>query len=176
MNGRWVCRWLALVPALAALAGCSSRAPLEIVDAVDLPRFMGDWYVIAHIPTFVEDEAYNAVESYALEPDGTVATTFTFNEGGFDGELKEMNPRGFPDPEQNNAVWGMQFIWPIKGDYRIAYLDEDYSITIIGRNKRDYVWLMSRSKSMPDDQYQAMVGRIEAMGYDISQLRRVPQQ
>ncbi|KAA9134194.1 lipocalin family protein [Marinihelvus fidelis] len=168
-------RWFAWLPAVLVLVGCGGRPTLEPVDQVDLPRFMGDWYVIAHIPTFVEDEAYNAVESYRLEPDGSVATTFTFNQGGFDGELKEMNPRGFPDPAQNNAVWGMQFIWPFKGDYRVAYLDNDYSITIIGRNKRDYVWLMSRSKTMPEARYRDMVDRIEAMGYDISELRRVPQ-
>lgn len=169
-------RWLAMVPALAALAGCGARAPLDTVDSVDLQRFMGDWYVIAHIPTFLEDEAFNAVESYRLADDGTVETTFTFNEGGFEGERKEMNPKGFPDPSTNNAVWGMQFIWPVKGDYRIAWLDPEYAVTIIGRNKRDYVWLMSRSKTMPDAQYRDMVGRIEAMGYDISRLRRVPQQ
>ena len=27
---------------------------LKTVDFVDLERFMGDWYVIANIPTFIE--------------------------------------------------------------------------------------------------------------------------
>lgn len=164
---------------LAALAllvvGCSSVEPLKPVDYVDLKRFMGDWYVIGNIPTFIETDAYNAIESYALNDDGTIATTFTFREGGFDGEAKEYNPKGFVQSE-NNAVWGMRFIWPIKADFRIVYLDEAYSITIIGRNKRDYVWLMAREPFIPDDRYAELVELIAEMGYDTSKLRKVPQQ
>lgn len=165
--------------ALAALAvvlvGCSSMEPLETVDYVDIERFMGDWYVIGNIPTFIETDAYNAVETYALNDDGTIATTFTFREGGFDGEEKEYNPKGFVQSE-SNAIWGMRFIWPIKADYRIAYLDEDYSITIIGRNKRDYVWLMAREPDIPADRYAELVTTMADMGYDVSKLRKVPQQ
>ncbi|MGB5735066.1 MAG: lipocalin family protein, partial [Thiohalocapsa sp.] len=50
---------------------------MDTVAKVDLERFMGDWYVVANIPTFVEKGAHNPVESYALNPDGTIATTFT---------------------------------------------------------------------------------------------------
>jgi apolipoprotein D and lipocalin family protein len=69
----------------------------------------------------------------------------------------------------------MQFIWPIKADYRIAYLDADYSRTIIARNKRDYVWIMARRPQIPDSEYEELVSAVKDMGYDISQLRRVPQ-
>ncbi len=69
----------------------------------------------------------------------------------------------------------MRFVWPIKADYRIVYLDEEYSITIIGRNKRDYVWLMAREPAIPDERYAALVQRIADMGYDIDNLRKVPQ-
>lgn len=164
-----------LFATLTLLAGCSGMPPLETVDRVDLPRFMGDWYVIAHIPTFIEKEAYNAVESYELDEDGTVATTFTFNKGGFDGEPKRYEPRGFPDAGTNNAVWGMRFVWPIKADYRVVHLDEDYSVTIIGRNKRDYVWIMAREPSIPAEEYDRLVERVRDMGYDVSGLREVPQ-
>jgi apolipoprotein D and lipocalin family protein len=80
------------------------------------------------------------------------------------------------EDEQSNALWGMQFIWPFKGDYRIIYLDEDYSTTIIGRNKRDYVWLMAREPQMPAAEYQKAVDFIQGVGYDIENLQRVPQQ
>lgn len=164
---------------LAAVAllvvGCSSVEPLKTVDNVDIDRFMGDWYVIGNIPTFIETDAYNALENYALNDDGTINTTFTFREGGFDGEKKEYNPKGFVQSE-NNAIWGMRFVWPIKADYRIVYLDEAYSITIIGRNKRDYVWLMAREPAIPDDRYAELVTLIADMGYDITKLRKVPQQ
>ena len=149
--------------------------PIHTVENVDLNRFMGDWYVIANIPTFIEKNAYNAIETYRLEDDGTVATTFRFNKGSMDGPLKEYHPRGFIQDKESNAVWGMQFIWPFKAEYRIVYLSDDYSKTVIGRSKRDYVWIMARKPSISDDDYDAIVDFLREQGYDTSKLQKVPQ-
>ncbi len=158
-------------------AGCrSTQPPIATAASVDLGRFMGDWYVIANIPTFIERNAYNAVESYRLAPDGTIDTTFTFNKGSYDGPLKRYTPRGFVLDRNSNAIWGMQFIWPIKADYRIVYVSDAYDSTIVGRVARDYVWIMARTPQIPDDQYQALLAIVEREGYDVSQVKRVPQQ
>ena len=168
-------RFLLSFMVLAALGACTSPVPIRTVDYVDLDRFMGNWYVIANIPTFVEKGAHNAVESYAMNDDGTIATTFTFHQDGFDGVLKEYNPRGFVRNRKSNAVWGMQFIWPFRAEYRIVYLKEDYSQTIIGRSKRDYVWIMARSSSIDANDYQFMLTLLADAGYDISRVEKVPQ-
>jgi len=162
-----------LAPALLA-SGCAA-APIAVVPHVDLERFMGDWYVIANIPTFIEKDAHNAVESYRLDADGTIATTFTFRAGGFDGEVKRYTPRGFVRPGTNNAVWGMQFVWPIKADYRILHLADDYSLTLIGREKRDYLWVMARTPSIPAERLESVLRLAAAQGYDVSLVQKVPQ-
>jgi len=167
---------LALLVTLVLLSGCAaSLPPLRTVERVDIERFMGRWYVIAAIPTFIETDAFNAVESYRLDADGTIDTTFSFHKGGFDGPLKTYNPRGFIADNASNAVWGMQFIWPIKAEYLITYLTDDYSRTVIGRNKRDYVWIMARSPQIPEADYQRIVAELAAQGYDVTKLRKVPQ-
>jgi apolipoprotein D and lipocalin family protein len=164
------------IPAFFCLmTGCQSPTPIRTAESVDLDRFMGDWYVIACIPTFIETEAYNAVESYARGEGNRIDTTFVFNKGGFDGPRKEYNPTGFVSAE-SNAVWGMRFIWPIKAEYRIVYLDDDYTRTIIGRSKRDYVWIMARTPDIPDDDYQQLLDILAEEGYDLQQLRKVPHQ
>jgi len=157
------------------LSGCQTMKPIHTVNYVDLERFMGDWYVIASIPTFIEKDAFNAVESYRLDDDGTVATTFKFNKGRPDGPIKEYNPRGFIRDKQSNSVWGMQFIWPFKAEYRIIYLTEDYSQTVIGRTKRDYVWVMARKKTIPNADYEKILKFLRAQDYNTKDLRVVPQ-
>jgi apolipoprotein D and lipocalin family protein len=161
---------------LVFASGCTEEGgePMDTVKQVDLERFMGKWYVIANIPTFVEKGAYNAVESYALNPDGTIATTFTFNKGGFDGPLKTHNPKGFVR-DSTNALWWMQFIWPIKADFRIVWLEPDYSITVIARSKRDYVWIMAREPEIPQAKYDEIVAFLGGLGYDTSKIQKVPQ-
>ena len=155
-------------------AGCQTMKPIHTVSNVDLDRFMGDWYVIASIPTFIEKDAYNAIESYRLDNDGTVATTFKFNEGSLDGPLKQYNPRGFIRDKQSNALWDMQFVWPFKAEYRIIFLSEDYSQTVIGRTKRDYVWIMARKKIIPDEEYEKLLQFLRDQDYDLNNLRVVP--
>lgn len=156
------------------LLGCQSTKSIYTVSEVDLERFMGDWYVIASIPTFIEKDAFNALESYQLEADGTVATTFTFNKGGFDGKLKTYNPKGFVVEGTGNAIWNMQFVWPFKAEYRIISLTEDYQQTVIGRSKRDYAWIMARTPAIPDDDYNGILKFLEDQGYTLDNLRKVP--
>jgi apolipoprotein D and lipocalin family protein len=172
-----------LLAALIALTGVAAvfsfsangKPTIPPVDNVDLPRFMGDWYVIAHIPTFIEKDAYDAVESYALRDDGKVQTTYRQRKGSFDAKLETMRPVGTIRPDTGNAVWGMQFVWPIRADYRIAYLSPDYRTTVIAREKRDYLWIMARTPKVDDAELQRLVQFAVAQGYDAARIQRVPQ-
>jgi apolipoprotein D and lipocalin family protein len=74
-------------------------------------------------------------------------------------------------PESNNALWGMQFIWPIKAQYKIVYLDENYQTTIVARDALDYVWLMSRKKTIPKQELDSLINMISLMGYDKNKLQ-----
>jgi apolipoprotein D and lipocalin family protein len=171
-------RHIVVATAVLLLAACGvspQKVTVPIVEKVDLNRFMGPWYVIGVIPTFIEKDIYNAIESYELASDGTIKTTFTFNKGAFDGPAKRMEPKGFVIPDTNNAIWGMQFIWPVKAEYVISHLDADYTETIIARSARDYVWIMARTPTIDDARYAALVKKVADMGYDMSKLVKVPQ-
>ena len=176
VNAMKSCR-TSIVATLFALVGCQAvpHPPLAPLPNVVVERFMGDWYVIASIPTFIEKGAHNAVESYRLAADGTIETTFSFRAGAFDGPQKRYTPRGFVIDRNSNAVWGMQFIWPIKADYRIIHLAADYSQTVIGREARDHVWIMARTPEIPAADYARLVELTSLQGYDTSRIRKVPQ-
>ena len=163
----------------ALISGCatsqSPRPPVALVPHVDLPRFMGDWYVIANIPTFLEKGAHNAKDTYRLESDGTIATTFSFNADKPDGPIKHYGSRGYVVDTATNAVWGQQYVWPFRADYRISYLSPDYSQVVITRDKRDYVWIMARTPSIPDEALARLKEFVAPQGYDSSKLQAVPQ-
>lgn len=168
---------LSALAAAALLAGCAVSPTPSIPKAknVDLNRFMGDWYVIGNIPTRLERDAFNAVEPYTLQRDGRIDTHFRYRDGSFDGPLKTINPVGRVVTGTNNAVWGMQFFWPIQAEYVIVDVDPAYEVTIVGRSKRDYAWIMSRKPTMPEQAYEAAVMRLRSLGYEVDRIRRVPQ-
>jgi apolipoprotein D and lipocalin family protein len=149
--------------------------PIKPVAAVDLPRFMGQWYVIATIPTRFEKNAYNAVETYSLEPDGNVATAFRFRDSAFDAPVKTIHSTGYVKEGTGNAVWRVQVFWPIKAQYVVAYLKDDYSQTIVARDARDYTWIMARTPTLPQADYDALLARVIELGYPRDKIRKVPQ-
>jgi len=70
---------LMILVGLVGCAGAPAREPIHTVEYVDLERFMGDWHVIASIPTFVETGAHNAVETYRLDDDGRLTAAVTIS-------------------------------------------------------------------------------------------------
>lgn len=162
-----------LMVVLVSLTACS--APLKTVDYVDIPRFMGDWYVIAIIPNFVEKNAHNSIESYKLNPDGTIATTFTFRKGSPDGKQVVMHPKGRVYNTETNAEWRMRVFWPIWAKYLIIDLAEDYRYTAIGVPNRKWLWIMSRTPQMNEVDYNAVLAKLRILGYDTSKIKKIPQ-
>lgn len=148
--------------------------PIRTAEFVDLDRFMGDWYVVANIPTFLERDAWNALERYEMREDGVILTTFRFNRGGPEGRIREFHPKGFVRDTESNAVWGMQFIWPFKAEYIISYVDEEYTETIIGRRQRDYLWIMARTPHLPEADLERLIQIAVDEGYERESIRRVP--
>lgn len=166
-----------ILPLLFFTLSCSSKLPpLKKVPTVDVQRFMGDWYVIANIPTFIEKGAHNAVENYTWnEKEKRIDVTFTFNKNHSKGEKKKYTQKAFiHDPSGNE--WRIQFFWPLKFPYLILDLAPDYSYTAIGVPDRNYLWIMARTPTLSDDVYQDIVKRLRDQHYDISLIQMVPQE
>ncbi|MFN3310478.1 MAG: lipocalin family protein [Thermomonas sp.] len=168
-------RWAlaALLLALAADAG-ASRPPIPPVPQVDLPRFMGTWYLVGGIPTPFEREAWNAVETYTLRRDGSILTTLTFNHGAANGPRKHIEAPARVRPDTGNAVWDVRVFGPVKAQYIVAWLREDYGLMLVARDARDYAWVFARSPAVPEAELEAARRRLQGWGYDLGNWRRIP--
>lgn len=173
--------YISLVCASLLFNGCfgstkvDKYSDMKTVTYVDIDRFMGDWYVIANIPTFIEKGATNAIESYKLGSSGAIETTFTFFKNSPDGDKKTYRPTGFIKNKETNAEWRMQFLWPFKMPFLIIDLDEEYTYTVIGIPSRKYVWIMARDHEMDENLYSSILRQLSDIGYDISLIQKIPQ-
>jgi apolipoprotein D and lipocalin family protein len=161
---------------VSACVNAGGLPPIKPVAHVDLPRFMGAWYVIATIPTRFEKNAYNAVETYTMQPDGNIYTAFRFNNGSYTSPVKAIHSTAFVKAGSGNAVWGVQVFWPVKAQYIVAYLKDDYSQVIVARDARDYIWIMARTPKISQADYDALMERVKQLGYPVNDVRKVPQQ
>ena len=167
-----------LVVALLA-AGCSGipakHPPLKTVEHVDLPRFMGPWYVIGTIPWVVEKNNVGTMDVYKARPDGKIDITYAFHRKEFSAKREEMHAVGSVLNKKSNATWGVQFFWPFQAPYLVIDLAPDYSTTIIGYPSRDLIWIMARTPTLPEASYQMLLQKAAAQGYETLRIVKVPQ-
>jgi apolipoprotein D and lipocalin family protein len=173
-----------LIPILALLLnGCFSSAgvgpaahrPLETVDAVDLERFAGRWFVIESIGTSAEDGAHDAVETYHLREDGRIDIDFRFHAGSFDGPIESIPQLGWVHDARTRAEWRVRPVWPLALAYLILDLDPEYAYTVVGHPSKRWVWIMARSPELAEDTLIRIRADLAAFGYDVDRLQRVPQ-
>lgn len=153
----------------------ASKSPLRTVPKVDLPRFMGDWYVIANIPYFAERGNVESIESYRLREDGKIANWFVFRKESFDAPQKRYDFTAEVKNKETNAEWRVKFLPLVKVAYLIVDLDPDYQWSVIGHPSRKYGWIMARTNTLPDATYTAILQRLAEQGYDPAKFAKVPQ-
>lgn len=170
------CLLAACLAVLMLASGCArATKPITPVTGIDLPRYMGRWYVIASIPTRYERGGHNPVETYAQMPDGTICTWFRLRPDGFAAPVKLLHSRASVVPDRGNGEWQVHLIAFFHAQYLVGWLKPDYSQVMVVRDARDYLWYMARTPQVSDADYRAMLVRAAAMGYDVSHIVRAPQ-
>lgn len=170
-------RFLMIAIAAGLSLGCTSmKQPLRTVTQLDLPRYMGDWYVIANIPYFAERNCFDSIESYALRPDGKIDNWFRCRKKSFDAPLeRKANAIATVEDKNSNALWSVRFFHLISVKYLILDLDPGYKWVAVGHPSRRYGWIMARSKALDPATYSSILRSLSEQGYDPKRFEMVPQ-
>ncbi len=157
------------------IINCSSSSEFRsTVPNVDINKFMGKWYVIGSRPTSFEEGAFNAIEIYTYNADKEeINIDFTYNKDSINGPLKSVPQKGYIIDKVNNSYWKVSPFWPLKFDYLIISLEKDYSWTVIGVPDQKYIWIMARTPTIKEDQYQQILTSINKLGYDSKNIKKI---
>jgi apolipoprotein D and lipocalin family protein len=165
-----------LIGIFMSLSCSSGNKYLNTVDRVDMDRFMTKWFVIAGRLTMFENGAHNAIESYTWNSaKNRIDIDFTMRVDGFDGKLKSIPQKGWIENTKTNAHWVISPMWPLRFNYLVIDLAEDYSWTVIGVPSQKWIWIMAKDWNMSDKTLDIIVQRINDLGYSTKDVKRVPQ-
>jgi apolipoprotein D and lipocalin family protein len=158
------------------MLGCGERrAPLVTVPQVDLKRMEGTWYVITHIPYWLEKDKVATADRYRLREDGTMDNVYVFRRNNFDAPEEEWHGIAWVVDKTTNAHWKVRFMWPFSVDYLIIDLDPDYQWLAVGHPSRNYFWILSRERKISPHVRDGIITRAGQQGYDTTQFADVPQ-
>lgn len=159
------------------LAGCASppvnrsgEPPLEVVSSVDLDRYLGRWYEIARLDNSFEKNCEGVTADYSRREDGLIRVINTCRKGAVDGPVKAATGRARVVDSATNAKLEVSFFGPFWGDYWIIDLEDDYSRSIVGEPSGRYLWILSRTPTLPDAPIADALARLNAKGYDTAKL------
>jgi apolipoprotein D and lipocalin family protein len=164
-----------LAPLALALGGCASTPRPSTVAHVDLDRYLGRWYVISHVPYFLERGKVASYDTYARRPDGRLTNDFTFRKKTVDGPEKTWRGVAWVTDTETNATWKVQFVWPFAVTYKIFALDPAYTWAVVGTDDAGLLWLLARERQLDPVQEAEAHAALRAKGIDPSRLVAVPQ-
>ena len=141
--------------------------PLEVVPYVELKKYLGKWYEIAHLPFRFEDDCTNITATYSLSKDGKVSV---LNECLRDGKLKQAKGKAKVVDKNTGAKLKVTFFWPFSADYWIIDLGKDYDYAVVGTPNRKYLWILSRTPQMDDKLFSRLVESVKSKGFDVNKL------
>jgi apolipoprotein D and lipocalin family protein len=165
---------------LLGLAGCASvpagTQPLDVVDRVDVQRYLGRWYEIARFQSGFEKTIVGATAEYSLRPDGRIQVVNSGFKKDLDGPYTEVKAVAWvPDSSRPGAL-KVKFFNLFAADYLIFGLDQEgYSWALVGGDSRKFLWFLSRTPTVSADLLAKMKSIAVSQGYDLADLYLVPQ-
>ena len=161
-----------LVTSLALAAGCVSGPKVDNtpVAALDLSRYLGEWYEVARFDHSFERGVEQAKANYSLKDDGTIEVV---NSGIKNGKPKTAIGKG--KRTDTPALLRVSFFGPFYADYRVMLIDKDYTRALVGSGSADYLWLLSRTPELSETAKSELLAEAQRRGYVTDKLIWVKQ-
>lgn len=139
------------------------------VENFDVNRYLGAWYEIARFDFRFEKNMDNTSAQYALDKKGNV----TVLNSGYNYLKKRWTKadgiakfRG----DKNTAALKVSFFGPFYSGYNVIALDDNYQYALIAGKNLDYLWILSRTKNIPEEVKTQYLKIATDIGYDTSKL------
>ncbi|MCC5916280.1 MAG: lipocalin family protein [Cryomorphaceae bacterium] len=152
----------------------SNQPPLETVDFVDLEKYSGTWFEIASFPQRFQKGCFCTSATYTPK-DGYIEVYNQCNKDSLDGKTSSVTGKAFVQNPGKNTKLKVQFFWPFKGDYWIIGLGKQYEYALVGTQSREYLWILSRERTMDEDTYQIILNELTEKGFDVTMLEKTVQ-
>lgn len=156
-------------------------AALQPIAALDVPRYMGTWYEIAKYPNRFQKKCVADTQAqYSLQPSGTVQVSNRCRKESGEveqviGEARQLGAATAPTLQVRFAPAWLSWLPLVWGDYWVIDLDARYQLVAVSEPKREYLWVLSRTPQVSEQDYAALTARLQRQGFVLERLERTRQ-
>lgn len=141
----------------------------KAVRDFEVDKYLGTWYEIARFDFRFEKDLDNVSAQYSLNKKGNVVVL----NSGYNFKKEEWKKaeglakfRG----EKDVAALKVSFFGPFYAGYNVVALDGIYQYALIAGKSLDYLWILSRTKTIPENIKVDYLKIAQEIGYDTSKL------
>ena len=164
------------IGAYMSLISCSTIPNgAKPVQNFDSNRYLGKWYEIARFNFRFERNMNKTTAEYSLNDDGTIKVINSGFNYKKNKQAKAIGRAKFVE-SPSIAKLKVSFFGPLYGSYNVIKLDEDYKYALIAGKNLDYLWILSREKTIPDDVKIEYINEAKRVGYRTEKLIWVDQE
>lgn len=145
------------------------KSNVAVIQGFQKEKYLGDWYEIARLDFYWEKNLKNVMATYSQNEDGSIRV----NNQGYDAVKEKykqsIGKANFVRTEEEGAL-KVSFFGPFYSGYNVVMLDEDYRYVLVFGENLDYMWILSREKTIPEDIKQKYLAYAKRAGYAIDKL------
>ena len=160
-----------IVGVATLLSSCGASIPKKAsaIENFDVNRYLGSWYEIARFDFRFEKDMNNVMAQYSLNEKNNVDV---LNSGYNYIKEEWVSANGVAKfrGDKNIAALKVSFFGPFYSGYNVIALDDDYQYALVAGKSLDYLWILSREKSIPEDIKEEYLNIAQEIGYDTSKL------
>ncbi len=158
-----------LIASVFLFTACSSKnPPLQTVSKVDLNKYLGTWYEIARYEHFFEKDCKNVTANYSIMDENLIQVINSCVKI-ITNEKKEAKARAYAVDDTNSKL-KVSFFRPFYGDYWVLILDEQYNYAVVGTPNREYLWILSRTKTIDENIKTDILNKLPSLGFEPSKF------
>ena len=150
---------------------------LTTVDYVDVNKYLGQWYEIEKIPNRFQRKCGATQANYSLKRNGDIRVINKCIKK-INGKLQVAKGTATVANFETNAVLEVSFFflqrWFSGPNYYILDLADDYSYVLVGSPSRDFLWILSRTKTLDENIIENLKAKAQTLGFDTTRMEKTP--
>ncbi len=160
-----------LLISISLMFSCQSIPKKAVaINNFDVKKYLGKWYEIARFDFKFERGLNNTTATYTKKSNGTIGVL----NRGFNYEKKywkeAKGKAKFRTKNNNIAELKVSFFGPFYAGYNVIAINGNYDYALVAGSSLDYLWILSRTTSIPKSVKDDFLKKAKAIGYDTSRL------
>ncbi len=139
------------------------------VHPFDKSRYLGKWYEIARLDYRFEKNMNNVTAEYSLREDGKIKVDnkgYNYRKNEWKQSIGKAKFRG----DDTLAQLKVSFFGPFYAGYNVIAIDKDYQYALVAGKSTDYLWILSRSTTLPEAVKNEYIEIAKKAGYNTADL------